>query len=227
MSVIRRLAVRCSHCSRKVRPVVAVDIDGTLGDYHGHFLAFAEAYLGVEAVDLGSYDGTISFRHWFLNTFALENDRAWYDIKLAYRQGGMKRSMPIMKDATDFMQWLHRAGVEVWITTTRPFLRLDGIDPDTRHWLERNSIPYTGLLYDEDKYIRLGDNVEKDRVVAILDDLGEQYDAAEGVFGGSVPILRRNAYNVGVKREIIASNLEVARQLIAARLTEWKVQHGS
>lgn len=220
--------MRCSECSHIVKPVVAIDIDGTLGDYHGHFIRFAQNYLHLEEMEVkgrASYEGSGAFRDWFTSFFRVPNS-TWYDIKLAYRQGGMKRTQPIFKGATSFVAQVHESGAEVWLTTTRPHLRLDGIDPDTRNWLEWRNIQYDGLLYDEEKYAVLSDRVDSGRVVAILDDLGYQYDEAERVFGPDVPILRRNPYNSIVIRANMARDFDEALRMIQNRINVWYRKYG-
>src|SRR4051812_4114759 len=110
--------MRCSECSREVQPVVAIDIDGTLADYHWHFTEFAEKYLGRKLSF--DYDGATEFSEY------LGIDKATYrEIKLAYRQGGLKRWMPPFKGASTFVRLVKEMGNEVWLTTTRPYLRLD------------------------------------------------------------------------------------------------------
>jgi hypothetical protein len=42
-------------------PVIGLDIDGTSGDYHGHFTAFAEAYTGKTMPPPWQYTGGIPF----------------------------------------------------------------------------------------------------------------------------------------------------------------------
>lgn len=158
--------MQCSKCSAPVKPVVAVDIDGTLANYHRHFLCFAQGWLG-EYVSK-SYTGKVD-----LATHLGIDKRTYRELKLAYRQGGMKRSMPEFEGAHSIPYALREAGAEVWLTTTRPYLRLDNIDPDTREWCRRQGIEYDGLLYDEDKYARLADIVGTERIVGVLDD---EYD---------------------------------------------------
>ena len=218
--------MRCTDCSTKIRPVVAIDIDGTLGDYHGHLLSFAEKYLGriIEPLPSHQYTGSEAHRDWFCR-IADVDVRTYRDIKLAYRQGAQKRSMPQYKGATWFVNRLHDEDLEVWITTTRPFQRHDGVDPDTREWLRRNDIPYNGLLYSDDKYKDLGERVEAERVIAVLDDLPEQYDAAAEEFGLSVPILRRNPHNDAVKRPNIAYDFKMAYSIIKRKADQWRRHH--
>lgn len=182
----------CSNCSQKIKPVVAVDIDGTLGDYHAHFIRFAETYLDKKLPT--GYDGSREFSDF------LKLDKPVYrEIKLAYRQGGMKRSMPVFHHAPFFINKLRQEGVEVWITTTRPYLRLDNIDPDTRHWLSRHDIGYDGLLFNEDKYDVLVGLVDRDRIVAVIDDQRPNLDAASRL--GLKTFFWRTRWNRAVNAE--------------------------
>jgi hypothetical protein len=173
------------------RPVVSLDIDGTLADYHGWFLQFAELYLGrpMPAPDQIN-PGRPLYQHMGVS-------RAIYrEVKLAYRQGGMKRSMPCLEGAADLVRWVRRRA-EVWICTTRPFLRLDNIDPDTREWLRRNGIKYDALLFDPTdtdwKYRELKRQAGA-RVCAVAEDLPEQAMRAWRLGLGPV-FLRNQPYN--------------------------------
>jgi hypothetical protein len=185
--------MRCTNCRREVKPVVAIDIDGTLGDFHGHFINFINNYLG----HTGSgqfFHGQLPMREWFKDRYC-ESDRTWADIKLAYRQGGQKRTMPCLPWSSKLVHDVLELGVELWITTTRPYLRLDSIDPDTRHWLMRNNIVYEHLLYDEHKYRELKGIVGAGRVVAVFDDLDEDLQEARNMFGQHACILAASSYN--------------------------------
>lgn len=206
--------MHCTKCSAVVKPVVAIDIDGTLGDYHGHFIKFAEGYFGRRLPS--DFDGSVEFHE------ALGLPLSDYrDAKLAYRQGGLKRTMPRFDGASILIKTLRR-DAEVFITTTRPYLRLDQTDPDTRFWLQKNEIEYDGLLYDEDKYEVLADIVDRRRVVAVLDDLPEQYDSAKFVFGSGVPLLRINKWNGATKRPNSVRDLSHAMEEIYERIKRWK-----
>jgi hypothetical protein len=85
--------VKCTDCNREVEPVVAIDLDGTLADYHQHFYDFSARFLGIStSPNLPcTYEGDIPFKRWWMSEFAQSSDM-WHDVKLAYRQGGMKRS---------------------------------------------------------------------------------------------------------------------------------------
>ena len=151
------------------KPVIALDIDGTLGDYHGHFLRFAEGYVGKPMPNPSEINpGLLLYKHMHISR------AAYRATKLAYRQGGLKRSMPVYPFAAELTQRIRKAGSEVWICTTRPYLRLDNIDPDTREWLRRNRIQYDAVLFGEAKYKELIRQVGSERIIAVADDLPEQ-----------------------------------------------------
>ena len=161
--------------SRANQPVVALDIDGTLGDYHSHFLWFATHWFGREFPDPREVNPGIR-----LSTFMGISHREYRECKLAYRQGGLKRFMPAYPGADRLTNRIRGAGAQVWICTSRPYLRLDNIDPDTREWLRRNRIEYDAVIWegiDEEhptKYHDLVEQVGLPRIVAVVEDLPEQ-----------------------------------------------------
>jgi hypothetical protein len=157
-------------------PVVAIDIDGTLGAYHDHFTWFAELYLqsSLSPVYRNSDEGEFS------NALDLDK-RVYRDIKLAYRQGGMKRSMPVFKNARKSIEAIRADNIAVWITTTRPWNRLDNIDPDTQFWINRNIGKVDGVVYGEDKYLDLIDIVGRERILGVVDDIPENVDRASSL----------------------------------------------
>lgn len=195
------------------RLVVGLDIDGTLGDYHSHFLRFAEGYIGKSMPDPAALNpGVPLYSH-------MRVSKATYRAaKLAYRQGGLKRSMPVYEGARDLTVSLRKAGAEVWIATTRPYLRLDNIDPDTREWLRRNGIQFDGVIWGEHKYRTLRKTVGAERIVCALDDLPPLCEQAESL--GITAVLRDQPYNQPVpgmewrSKFLRVPNLYQAKQLI-------------
>jgi len=170
--------MKCSSCAEVIRPVVVVDIDGTLADYHNHFVHFAEEYSG-QILPL-VYGGGQEFSEY------LQLEKSFYrEMKMAYRQGGMKRSMPIFFGADEFMWEVKGLDVEIWIATTRPWQRLDNIDPDTRHWLKRYHIPYDYMIYGDQKYSELLQRVDNNRILAVVEDQLEQCELANSALGDS------------------------------------------
>lgn len=197
------------------RPVVALDIDGTLAAWHGHFLVFAEMYLGREMPSTLDWDGSVPF--WKFMGVSRDTYRA---MKLAFRQGGWKRSMVAYPGASELTKTLRGQGAEVWICTTRPYLRLDNIDPDTRHWLRRNQIQYDGVIFGERKYKDLVQLVGVGRIVGVLDDLPEMYDQAGDL--GLRPFLRSQPYNEHFRYVDRVRGLCEASVELSKRLTQYE-----
>lgn len=157
-------------------PVVALDIDGTSGDYHGHFTRFAAQWVGRDMPDPSLNTEGVPLYKW------LGMSKATYrQCKLAYRQGGMKRSMPVTPGMPELTAYMRSKGAQVWICTTRPYLRLDNIDPDTRHWLRRNKMQHDGVLFGQHKYRDLARTVGRERVLFVVDDLPEMIEQALGL----------------------------------------------
>lgn len=216
--------MKCTECNKEVKPVVAIDIDGTMGMYHQHFLEFASGYLNQ--VVKNHYVGNQPFRDWFCTNYNCSIDD-WHDIKLAYRQGGMKRTMPIYPHAGMLCRAVREAGAELWVTTTRPYIRHDNIDPDTREWLRRHGIKYDYLIYDGHKYGKLAELVNPERVCAILEDLVEEIGAGIHYFGKNVPILRRTPFNTATSSPGMseAVSLLMAEHIIRGKVNRWKEAH--
>jgi hypothetical protein len=155
------------------KPIVALDVDGTLGDHYQHTVNFASLWLGREIhykPENGWPDGASKFQF----ARAMGVSKATYrQIKLAYRQGGMVRSMPLHDGAKELVDDLRRLGASVWICTTRPYLRLDTMAADTSHWLKRHHLNVDGLIASDYKYHDLVKAVGHMNVVGMLDDLPE------------------------------------------------------
>lgn len=167
--------MKCTDCHQEIKPVVAVDIDGTLGDYHKHFAWFCSKYWG-DRVARYPYDGSGEFED------SLDLSKEEYrQAKLAYRMGGMKRWLPLFADTKPFMDMVANLGAEVWVATTRPWHSVQNIDSDTQWWLQSHGFRVDGLLYGEDKYSLLIDTVGIDRVIGVVDDLPFQLGYAEAL----------------------------------------------
>lgn len=197
-------------------PLVALDLDGTLGDYHRHFERFAQMWTGREIV----WDPEI------VGPFykQLGMSKAVYrQCKLAYRMGGMKRSIPVFDGAADMVRAIRGAGVGVAACTTRPYLAMSTIDLDTQHWLRRNGIKVDHILYGEHKYRDLVKSVGRSRVVCALDDDLSQLSVAQNI--GVTPILRRNEANKGYEQELgrwFVSDLHQAQEVILHLIEQHK-----
>ncbi len=213
-------------------PVVALDIDGTLGDYHRHFLWFAEQWFGRSFPP--PHEVNPGMR---LSTFMGIPHHEYRECKLAYRQGGLKRFMPAYPFVADLTHNIRLAGTQVWLCTTRPYLRLDNIDPDTREWLRRNNISYDAIIFDSrindsdgpvlmNKYQDLVRQVGQDRVVAAVDDLPEQIHLAIEA-GIRRVYLRNQPYNGDCHiHSGRVQGLEDLWDFLEIDIANWKGRHG-
>lgn len=181
---------------QEVRPVIALDIDGTLLDYHPHFIRFAREWSGNYVSGEGypdqfGYDARMPF-HKYLGL----SKTMYRKCKLAYRRGELKRSLPPLPppypNANELTHTLRRWGCEVWLCTTRPYLSHDSVDDATRHNLRRNGVVFNGLIWGEHKYRELVREVGKARVVGVLDDLPEMCKQASDLGLRTAFALRRH-----------------------------------
>ena len=212
------------------KPVVALDIDGTLGDYHGHFLWFATKWFGREFPPADEVNPGMR-----LSDFMGVPHHEYQECKLAYRQGGLKRFMPAYPGVTELTCHLHMNGAEVWLCTTRPYLRLDNIDPDTREWLCRNVIYYDAVIFDNpingpgNKYAELVRQVGLDRIVAVVDDLPEQVDKASNSGIRNI-YLRDQPYNHGMTGlppyVFRITNMRDLDESLTGDIRQWKYDWG-
>lgn len=199
-----------------LRPVVGIDIDGTSGEYHEHFAAYAEAYL--QRPVLRHWDGSMPF--W--RCFGVSKQR-YREMKLGYRQGHLKRSMPVRPGAPELARAVRAAGAEVWVCTTRPWLRLDNIDPDTRFWLRHHGFQYDGVLFGSQKYKDLARLVGIGRVVGVLDDEPEQCAMADRA-GLPAYLIDRPYNREGAWPRF--ESLEVAGKELVDKVYKWREERG-
>lgn len=197
-------------------PIVASDLDGTLGDWHSHFIEFAANWTGKPMPSASVVHSRKLRHHLGLSV------REYRELKLAFRQGGLKRFMPVYAGVGRFSESVRLAGGQFWIATTRPYLRLDNIDPDTREWLRRAEIQYDGLLYGDDKYRELKRQVGP-RVAVVIDDLPEMLFIARKLFPEAIVAIRDQPYNqhIGPGFERVRDAKEM--WMVAARgIREWR-----
>jgi hypothetical protein len=151
-----------------------MDIDGTIGQYHRHFINFASGYLG-RRITL-EYDGRVPLYRWC----GVSKER-YRRIKLAYRKGSLKRSMPPIEWARAMTIEVSKVA-DIYYCTTRPYLAYDNIDEDTRWWLRHNGMRGKGVLWGEHKYRELARLVGKGRVATVVDDEPTMLEQAQKVF---------------------------------------------
>jgi len=212
--------MKCTTCSREIKPIVAFDIDGTLGDYHGHFTKFAEMYLQRKLPHPAKWHSKQEFSDYL----AIEKEE-YRRIKLAYRQGGLKRSMPIYEPMIARVQQAAREGCEVWLTTTRPWMSHNNLHPDTRFWLDRAGVPSDPLLYDAERYQGRAQATDPERGILFGDAPPEQGEAASNIFGVEVPVIAATTYNRWFRPGSVsplAVNAAMLSPLIQMRVSRWR-----
>ncbi len=163
-----------------MRPVFALDLDGTLVSYHEHFAAFATGYFGKSFPHISTYDARVPFYRWM----GVSKER-YRRCKLAYRKGELKRSVPLLTpplpQAPALTRTLRKWGGEVWLCTTRPYLAYDMVDDATRENLRRHGVQYDHIIWGEKKYHDLRRAVGQERVVAVLEDDPKLCEQAYGL----------------------------------------------
>jgi len=196
---------------------VVSDIDGVLAKYHESVTAFNALYHGTTAPFM-PYTGDQPFRDYLGLT--KEQHRA---MKLAYRQGGNKRFVPMYPGADDLINDMRMLDAEIWVATTRPFQRLDNIDPDTVEWLSRNGIRVDGILSGEDKYEQLVMTVDSSRIVACFEDLPEQMSIGLEL---GLPMFQVYRDHNQATRFMPGGNLRQAWVFARDAIAKWEDDHG-
>lgn len=212
----------CSKCSEHVEPVVVFDIDGTLADYHTAFYNFCVTYWDLPRPyqEVCGWDGNGDFEEYIGITKA-----QYREAKLAYRQGGSKRSLSAYPGLlAEALTLQYQA--ELWVATTRPWNSLSNIDPDTQEWLRRNSLKPKGLLYGETKYQQLLEAVDKDRIVACIEDLPDQFDMAAGLDLPVIQIMRNHNMAPHCERTP-RGTVTIVAAWVQDRLDQWRQEHRS
>jgi hypothetical protein len=199
------------------RPVIGLDVDGTVGKYHEHFLQFASGYFGIE-ISLEPYDGSVPLAKWI----GVSKER-YRQCKMAFRKGGLKRCMPVFDGAENFAKTVRKTGAMLIICTTRPFNMLDNIDPDTREWLKRNRIQHDDILHGERKYRDLARRFGSNRVVMVLEDLPEMI--IQALESNCNPVIINRPHNMD--RSMLngtpsVPNLEAALRVALVRIADYE-----
>lgn len=195
-----------------LRPVFGLDIDGTLGEYHEHFWQFACAWTGRDLPHPRDYRGGS-----FAGFLGLAKS-TYRKIKLAYRRGGLKRSMPVRDGAPELASGLRKRGALVILCTTRPYLSLENIDEDTRHWAKRSKIEHDAIIWGEHKYAELARFGS--RVVAALDDEPALINSARRA--GLVAVRMRRPYNNTPDEFPVVQDCREALDVFHMFLSEWE-----
>jgi hypothetical protein len=151
--------------------VVALDIDGVLGDWPFCFYQFIESqHPGEMIFRRGSGGEPIDESTQNPYEALANNPLQIHEWKDEYRQSGAKRSLPVVEGAVAFTKELRRLGLHVVLLTARPYKMYCRIFADTMHWLDSNGFAYDAILWGEDKEARLAEEFTAGSVAAFVDD---------------------------------------------------------
>jgi hypothetical protein len=192
-------------------PIVALDYDGTLVAYHYHFTEFASQWVGRELPH--GYDGSVPF----FKHLGVSKD-TYRRIKLAYRRGSLKRSVPAFGGAAELTRQVRLRKARVVICTTRPFLSMEDIEADTVHNAKRHSIQFDYMISGEHKYRELKRLVDPSRIVMVLEDQDDMLAQALRLSLPAVRILRRHNEESALEMEHEVDSLEAATELALMRM---------
>lgn len=126
----------------KCEKVCAVDLDGVLGVYPDHWLNYLNN-------DLNSKFKTLEEAKINIDTIQYNK------IKEKYRLSGDKINIPVMEGAKEFLSKLKDSGYMIVILTSRPYKKYFRIFSDTLHWLKNNELVYDSVIFDENKNMRI------------------------------------------------------------------------
>jgi hypothetical protein len=120
------------------KKIAFIDIDGILCQWPKPFIDFAnykmnESFCSIKDI-IKKYDQLV-----------------FNNLKLEYRLSGIKRTIPIIDGAVDFVNKLKENDYFVVLLTARPYKTVFRIYSDTLYWLESNNIKYDAIIWDENK----------------------------------------------------------------------------
>lgn len=121
------------------KKVCAIDLDGVVVQYPEFFVEFINKKTNANHQNL--FDARKN----------LSNDE-YLEMKDAYRQSGVKQTIPLRDGAKEFVEFLKSKDYSVVIITKRPYKKYFRIFADTKANLDSNKIPYDGVIFDSEKH---------------------------------------------------------------------------
>jgi len=129
------------------KKVCYLDIDGVLNNYPKCWLDFLQGKLLSDdsrtqyiIKDLRRAKHNIPYQ-------------IYKDLKWEYRESGYKTTIPTTPMAPEITYDLHQMGYHIVIITARPVKEHPSLFKQTVDWLQKNSIEFDDLIFDEDKHI--------------------------------------------------------------------------
>ena len=143
------------------KKICGIDLDDCLADSIPAWIDFVNNfdYKSKKFVDIVGKDflNNLSYVPWitnFINLRMMKKTIPYYYyriIKEFYRESDIKRKLPLIKGADQFMHFLKKEGYLIVILTRRKERSLKV----TTDWLDWHHLLYDGIIFDENKHIRI------------------------------------------------------------------------
>lgn len=178
------------HPPQPPQPILIVDLDGTIANYHDSFLIWCE-YEGYLA------EGTHKSMQFGLRPdgdllVAYPEYRRWCD---EFEGSGGYRNICPYYDGVNLVRAARTQGAYIVVTTARPVNTFKRIWHDTWSWLREFGIVPDQLLFEEDRSLFAGMFSDKQPVAALEDN---PQNAARLARSGATVWLRAQPYNEGI-----------------------------
>ena len=121
--------------------VCAIDLDDVLADSTKFWLEFLSQHLHEKFDDLHVAKNTVPYQ-------------VYKDLKLQYRQSGVKIDIPIIEYADSMTNHLKQLGYLIVIMTARPIEEFPVLYSITEKWLIKNNIAYDSIIFSKSKHIK-------------------------------------------------------------------------
>lgn len=160
--------------------ICGLDIDGVLNLYPDPWVDYLNKQLGENFQDLNEAKEQVSYT-------------AYKDLKWAYRESGIKATLEVRPGAKEVLERLKSMEYDILILTSRPFAQHPCLFKQTVDWLALRELPYDGIIFGDDKYVKVLTQVPNLRF--LVDD--HRYHAMQVARWGYNSFLVDNIYNQG------------------------------
>lgn len=127
---------------RENEKVCGVDIDDVLADSTKFWLRYLNSMVSKKYDDLDTAKNEIPYN-------------AYRRLKSEYRSCGVKKKIPVMDGAKEFLDGLKKKGYKVLLLTARPFEVHRELFKITVDWLSNNNLQYDGIIWGENKNFKI------------------------------------------------------------------------
>jgi len=174
---------------RDIKPtdkVAALDLDGVLARYPENWIEFVNRELGTNY--------TIKDFEFCEAPLPQIPRQKYYELKHKFREEGWESlHVWVFEDAPVFTRKLKEMGYKIVILSARPYKKYKRIQADTIQWMKRFHISYDAFLWDNEKHMRILEEVPNLSFM-VEDDLKIANEV--GALGYKV-FLRDRPYNRG------------------------------